>query len=73
MRQDYTIIGDTVNVAARLESYDKSLDGGVCRILISEDTWRYTEGKFVAKAIGSVLLKGRHQPIQIYQVSIDGE
>jgi len=27
----------------------------------------------VAKAIGSVLLKGRHQPTQIYQVSTDGE
>lgn len=71
VRQDYTIIGDTVNVAARLESYDKSLDGGVCRILISEDTWRYVEGKFVAKAIGSVSLKGRQQPTQIYQVSAD--
>ncbi|NEP44990.1 MAG: CHASE2 domain-containing protein, partial [Okeania sp. SIO2H7] len=71
MRQDYTIIGDTVNVAARLESYDKSLDGGICRILISEETWRYVEGKFAAEAIGSVVLKGRLQAIQIYLVSIN--
>lgn len=73
VRQDYTIIGDTVNVAARLESYDKSLDGGICRILISEETRRYTEGKFVTKAIGSVLLKGRRQATPIYQVSTDEE
>jgi adenylate cyclase len=67
-RVDYTTVGDSVNVASRLESYDKSLDGGLCRILINEQTYVYTQGKFNTKFIGSVLLKGRQQPAKIYQV-----
>jgi adenylate cyclase len=70
-RQDYTIIGDTVNVASRLENYDKSIDGGVCRILIDQETYQYCEGQFTAKLIGSSLLKGRQQPVNIYQVLVE--
>jgi len=67
-RLDYTTIGDSVNVAARLESYDRSLDGGVCRILINEQTYQCLAGKFPIKMIGPVRLKGREQPTPIYQV-----
>jgi adenylate cyclase len=67
-RIDYTTIGDSVNVAARLESYDKSLDGGICRILISADTYALVQRRFPTRAIGSVQLKGREQPTKIYQV-----
>ena len=67
-RLDYTTIGDTVNVAARLESYDKSLDCGVCRILINEETHQYLQGKFPTQLIGRVLLKGREKPTAVYQV-----
>ncbi len=67
-RMDYTTIGDSVNVAARLESYDKSIEGGICRVLISEATYLKTEGKFLTQPIGSVFLKGREQPIEIHQV-----
>ena len=67
-RIDYTIIGDTVNIAARLESFDKSLNGGMCRILISEETYEYIKDEFPTKFIGSVLLKGRMQATKIYQV-----
>jgi adenylate cyclase len=70
-RQNYTIIGDTVNVASRLESYDKSIDGGVCRILISEETCRYIQDKFPTKLVGTVLLKGREQPVKVYQVLVE--
>lgn len=67
-RMNYTTIGDSVNVAARLESYDKTLDGGLCRILISEETYENIKGQFPTQAIGSVSLKGRTAPVKIYQV-----
>lgn len=70
-RLDYTTIGDSVNVASRLESYDKSIEGGVCRILIDEATCKHIQGKFLTKAIGSVLLKGRENPTAIYQVLVE--
>jgi adenylate cyclase len=67
-RMDFTAIGDTVNVAARLESFDKTIDGGICRILISETTQTCTEGLFPSQSIGSVHLKGREQPATVYQI-----
>jgi adenylate cyclase len=67
-RMDFTAIGDTVNVAARLESFDKSVDGGICRILISETTQICTEGLFPSQSIGSVHLKGREQAETAYQI-----
>jgi adenylate cyclase len=67
-RLDYTTIGDSVNVASRLESYDKSLNGGICRILINKETYLHIQGQFPTKFIGEEQLKGRKQPTEIYQV-----
>jgi adenylate cyclase len=67
-RLDYTTIGDSVNVAARLESYNKQMEGGVCRILISESTYLFVSDRFTTQFIDSVQLRGREQPIKIYQV-----
>jgi adenylate cyclase len=75
-RMDYTAIGDTVNIAARLESYDKSITGGICRILVSDSTYdlldkKSTHPTFSAQSIGAVHLKGRDQVTQIYQILYD--
>lgn len=67
-RMDYTAIGDTVNIASRLESFDKTIEGGVCRILISDTTQALLKDQFPAKSIGSVQLKGRAQPTEVYQI-----
>jgi len=69
---DYTTVGDSVNIAARLESYDKAFEKsfhtGVCRILISEATYHYLQDKFVTHFVASEKLRGREQLTEIYQI-----
>jgi adenylate cyclase len=67
-RMDYTAIGDTVNIAARLESYDKSIEGGICRVLVSDSTYRLLGDRFRGEYIGNVHLKGRVEPTEVYQI-----
>ncbi|MEL7036624.1 MAG: adenylate/guanylate cyclase domain-containing protein [Cyanobacteria bacterium J06592_8] len=67
-RMDYTTLGDTVNIAARLESYDKTFGQGLCRILISEGTYDYVQDLFSTDLVGHVQLKGRQKPVNVYQV-----
>ncbi len=62
-RMDYTAIGDTVNLASRLESATKDL--GV-EILVSEYTYIAIKGSFPLKEMGSIYVKGRTEPIQTY-------
>ncbi len=70
-RLDYTTIGDTVNIAARLESYDKTLEAGVCRILISESTYTLVQRHFPIRFIDQVQLRGREQSTKIYQILLE--
>jgi len=72
-RLKYTTIGNTVNAASRLESFDKaSFDlhssGSPCRILIGNGTWRYVDDRFETEGIGRVKLKGLDQEIMVYRV-----
>ncbi|NJK39992.1 MAG: adenylate/guanylate cyclase domain-containing protein [Oscillatoriales cyanobacterium RM2_1_1] len=67
-RLNYTTIGDSVNVASRLESYDKDMNEACCRILISEVTYEYLENKFPCEFIGCLHLRGRQQPVNVYQI-----
>ena len=73
-RLEYTTLGDSVNIAARLESYDKALGHDlICRILINEETDGYVRNQFPTECIGEVMLRGRGTPTPIYQVSLDKE
>jgi adenylate cyclase len=73
-RMKYTTVGDTVNIAARLESFDKTSFGGGagseedCRILIAESTWRLVKERFVAEPVGELPLKGKYEKISVYRI-----
>jgi adenylate cyclase len=68
-RLKYTTVGDAVNIAARLESYDKGFARESCwRILIGEKTKQYLDPHFNIRFIGEENLKGKSKKIAIYQI-----
>jgi adenylate cyclase len=68
-RQEYAVIGDTVNTASRLESFDKNVEADTpCRILIGESTLHYLSNEFQTDCVGEVYLKGKQEKVTIYRV-----
>ena len=68
-RLEYTVIGDTVNTASRLESYDKSVAESDCRILVGDQTLRHLDERFESRYVDEVKLKGKDQPLAIHQIT----
>jgi adenylate cyclase len=64
-RMEYTAIGDTVNLAARLESASKDL--GV-DIVVSEHTYDAIRSLYRWKSEGEVTVKGRTEPVRTYSI-----
>lgn len=68
-RMKFTTVGDIVNIAARLESYDKDLArNNPWRVLIGEATYNHLNGQFNTHMVGKSDLKGKDEKITIYRV-----
>jgi len=63
LSMDYTVIGDTANVAARLQ---QAAEPGT--ILVSEETRRFAEGFARVEPVGPLILKGKAEPIPAYRL-----
>jgi len=64
-RMDYTLIGDGVNLASRLESACKQYHA---QILISENTYKKLRGTYRVREVDRVVVKGKSEPVAIYEV-----
>ncbi len=64
-RFDYTVIGDAVNLGARIESTTKEYGA---EILISEATYHRVSDIINARRVGEVTVKGKTEPVVLYEV-----
>lgn len=61
----YTVMGDAVNIAARLEDANKRYG---TTMLIGEETWRRAKDHVEVRAMGAITIRGKQQPVRAYEL-----
>jgi adenylate cyclase len=68
IRLEYGVIGDSVNIASRLESLDKDRQPTACRILIARQTKQYLSTEYTVESWGAMSLKGKEEQVEVFRV-----
>ncbi len=69
-RMNYSVVGDSVNLASRLESVNKIYG---TRIIISNGTHRYAQGRFVCRILDQISVMGKSRSVTIYELLAEAD